>query len=216
MLREDANKMIKTILLLIAPVRTWEDIFRARKSVGFVMVTFLLPMLLLGCFVEGFGLVRWGKLQGEFSHVLNFKPGEAVVFEALQFVALLTLVILNAGLLKSTCGTFQGRQTFDQGFRAIAYGMGPFLLLRCLDAFQSVTPWVSWLVGILLTWGVLYHGVPKIMDPDPAHAFGLYVVTCLLLFFTTGILTVLTALTLKGEFPKLMDFMSDLGARLPF
>jgi hypothetical protein len=208
--------MIKTVLLLVAPVSTWESIFRARKSVGFVTITFLVPMLLLGCFVEGYGLVRWGKLQGEFSHIFNFKTGEVVVFEALQFLVLLILVILNAGLLKSTCGTFQGRQTFEQGFRAIAYGMGPYLLLRCLDAFQSVTPWVSWLIGILLTLGVLYHGVPKIMDPDPAHAFGLFVVTCLLLFFSTGLLTFVTALTLKGEFPKLMSFISGLAARLPF
>jgi hypothetical protein len=75
---------------------------------------------------------------------------------------------------------------------------------------------VSWVLGMVLTLSVLYHGIPKIMDPDPAHAFGLYVVTCLLLFFTTGILQLLVALCLAGDFPKLMNFISDLGARLPF
>src|SRR4051812_28900122 len=133
--------MIKTILLLVAPIHTWEGIFQARRSVGFVLVTFLVPMLLLGCFVEGFGLVHWGKVQGEFSRQVAFKRGDAAVFEVLQFLVLLILVLVNAGLLKSTCGTFQGRQTFEQGFRAIAYGMGPYLLLRCLDAFSAVTPW---------------------------------------------------------------------------
>jgi len=208
--------MIRTILLLVAPIHTWEGIFQARRSVGFILSTFLLPMVFLGCIVEGYGLAHWGKVQGEFSRLVIFKPREAAVFEALQLLVLLILALINAGLLKSTCGTFQGRQTFQQGFRTIAYGMGPYLLFRCLDAFSAVTPWVSWLIGILLTLAVLYHGVPKIMDPDPAHAFGLYVVTSLLLLFTTGILTLLTALTLRGEFPKLMSFISDLGGRLPF
>ena len=208
--------MIKTILLIIAPIRTWDGILLARRSIGFILRTFLLPLMLLSCAVEGFGLVRWGKWQGEVPHMVHFTPGQAVMFEALQFIVLFILVVLNAGLLKSSSGTFHGRQTFEQGFRAIAYGMGPFFLLRCLNAFSDVSPWVSWVLGILLTLSVLYHGVPKIMDPDPAHAFGLYVVTCLLLLFTTGLLQLITSLCLKGEFPKLMTLISDLGARLPF
>ena len=208
--------MIKTILLIIAPVRTWEGIFRAQRSVGFIFVAFLLPMLLLGCASEGYGLYHWGKWQGDVPHIVRFTKGQAVVFEAIQLMLWLILVFLNAGLLKSTSGTFQGRQTFTQGFRAIAYGMGPLLLLRCLNGFKEVSPWVSWALGILLTLSILYHGVPRIMDPDPAHAFGLYVVTCLLLFFTTGILNLLVALCLAGDFPKLMSFISDLAARLPF
>ena len=208
--------MIKTLLLIIAPVRTWDGILRAQRSVGFILGTFLIPLLLIGCAVEGYGLYHWGKWQGELPHLVRFTPGQAVVFEAMQFVLYVILVFLNAGLLKSTSGTFQGRQTFTQGFRAIAYGLGPLLLLRCLNAFKEVSPWVSWVLGILLTLSVLYHGVPKIMDPDPAHAFGLYIVTSLLLFFTTGILQLLVALCLAGDLPKLMGFISDLAARLPF
>src|SRR5262245_9983000 len=104
--------MIKTILLIIALIRTWESIFRAQRPVSFILGTFLLPTILISCAVEGFGLVRWGKWQGEMPHVFRFTPGQAVVFEAIQFVLLLILVFLNAGLLKSTSGTFQGRQTF--------------------------------------------------------------------------------------------------------
>jgi len=208
--------MIKTFLLIVAPIRTWEQIFRAQRGVGFILATFLLPMILISCAVEGYGLWRWGKWQGELPHLVRFTPAEAVVFEGMQAVVLLILVFVNAGLLKSTSGTFQGRQTFTQGFRTIAYGMGPLFLLRCLNAFKEVSPWISWVLGILLTLSVLYHGIPKIMDPDPAHAFGLYVVTCLLVFFTTGIVQLLVALCLAGEFPKLMTLISDLAARLPF
>ena len=208
--------MIKTFLLIVTPARTWDGILRAQKTIEFVFVTHLLPLLLISCAVEGFGLVHWGKMQGEVLHLVRFTPGEGVVFEILQFGVLLGLVILNAGLLRSISGTFHGRHTFAQGFKTIAYGIGPLLLLRCLNAFPQIPPWVSWIFGILLTISVLYHGVPKIMDPDPAHAFGLYVVTCLLMFFTTGLLALLTTSCLKGGFPKLMSLISSLGSRLPF
>jgi hypothetical protein len=209
-------EMINAILLILAPIRTWEGIFLARRSVGFIFTTYLLPILLISCFVEGYGLVRWGKWQGEVAHLVRFTRGEAVVFEVLQFVGWLLLVVINAAMLKSTSGTFHGRQTFTQGFRTIAYGMGPLFLFRCLNGFSEISPWISWFVGILFTLAALYHGVPKIMDPDPAHAFGLYVVTSLLLVFTTGLLQLVTALELKGQFPKLTTLISDLAARLPF
>ena len=67
----------------------------------------------------------------------------------------------------------------------------------------------------MLTISVLYHGVPLIMDPDPAHAFGLYVVTSLLLLITTGLLELIIAMTLNGGFPNLMALFSELGAKLP-
>jgi hypothetical protein len=208
--------MIKTLLLICAPVRTWEGIFRAQRSVAFILGTYLLPLLLITSICEGYGLVRWGKWQGEISHLVRFKPGEAVVFEAFQFGLSLILVVLNAGLVKSISGTFQRRHTFHQGFRTIAYGMGPIFLFRVLNAFAEINPWLSWTFGILLTISILYHGVPRIMDPDPAHAFGLYVVTSLLLLFTTGLIQMLTTFCLQGKFPRLMTLISSLGAKLPF
>src|SRR4051812_13732883 len=216
MLRIAVNWMIKTLLLIIAPIRTWDGILRAQKTIGFVLGTHLLPVMLISCIIEGYGLIRWGKMQGDLPHLVRLTSGEAVIFETLQFMILLGLVVLNAGLLRSTSSTFHGRHTFAQGFKTIAYGIGPVLLFRCLNAFPQISPWMSWVFGILLSISVLYHGVPKIMDPDPAHAFGLYVVTCLLMFFTTGLLALLATLCLKGEFPKLMSLISGLGARLPF
>ena len=106
--------MIKALLLIFAPLKTWEGIFRAQRSVAFVFWVYLLPVMALSGAIEGYGLVRWGKFRGEVPHLVHLSPGEAVVFETFQFVVMLILVIFNAGLLKSTSGTFQGRQTFTQ------------------------------------------------------------------------------------------------------
>jgi hypothetical protein len=54
------------------------------------------------------------------------------------------------------------------------------------------------------------------MEPDPAHAFGLYVITSLMLFMTTGLLELITAFYLRGNFPKLEHAITSLAAQLPF
>jgi hypothetical protein len=207
--------MIKALLLIFEPIATWEGILRARRSLGFILALYLLPLLLVTSAAEGYGLVHWGKWQGDVSRLKTFSPGEAVLVEAGQILLSLVVVFFGANLLKSIGETFHGRHTFSQAFTAIAYSLGPLFLLRLLDAFSGVSPWVSWAIGICLAIAVLYHGVPRIMEPDPAHGFGLYLISALLLVLVSGLARFATAAYLGGKFPVLQTFISDLAARLP-
>ena len=207
--------MIKALLLIFSPVSAWERVFRAQRSPWFVLGVFLTPLLVLSAAGEAYGLVHWGKWQSSLvREPKTFAPAEAAIFEAFQFVLTLAIVLVNAGLLKSTGGTFHARHTLAQAFTTIAYGLSPLFLFRLLNASSDVPPWLSWIVGIVLSMMVLYHGVPKIMQPDPAHAFGLYLITCLLALFTTGLLQLITAFYLLGKFPKLSTLIASLAARL--
>jgi hypothetical protein len=208
--------MIKALLLIFEPIATWEGILRARRSTGSILVLYLLPLLLITSAVEGYGLVHWGKWQGEVSRVKTFTLGEAVVVEVAQFVLSLGVVFIGANLLKSIGETFHGRHTYNQAFTAVAYSLGPFFLLRLLDAFSGINPWVSWAIGICLTVAVLYHGVPRTMEPDPSHAFGLYLMSALLLVLVSALVRFVTAAYLQGKFPVLQDLVANLAARLPF
>jgi hypothetical protein len=208
--------MLNALLLIFAPARTWERIVDAGRGIFYILLTYLLPMMLLTSFGEGYGLVHWGKWQGELSHIRKLSQGEAIVFEAGQFLATILIIVINAGLAKSVGSTFHGRHTFTQGFTAVSYGLAPLFLCRLLNAFADVNPWLSWAIGILLSIALLYHGVPLAMEPDPAHAFGLYVITSLMLFMTTGMLEFITAFYLRGNFPKLDHAITSLATRLPF
>jgi hypothetical protein len=207
--------MINALLVIISPLKTWQRILTGRPSIAYVLFTYLLPLMILVSAGEAYGLVRWGKMQGEIPHLVKFTRGEAAVFEIFQFAILFLLVIVNAGLLKSTCSTFHSRHSFRQGFTVVAYALSPLFLFRLLNMFAEISPWLGWIIGIVLTISILYHGVPLIMDPDPAHAFGLYVITSLLLLFTTGLLELIIAMTLRGNFPKLMTIFSEWGSKLP-
>jgi len=208
--------MIKALLLIFEPIATWEGIFRARRSMGFILAINLLPLLLITSAVEGYGLIHWGKWQGEVGRLRTFSPREAVVVEAAQVLLSLVVVFFGANVLKSIGETFHGRHTYTQAFTAVAYSLGPLFLLRLLDVFAGINPWVSWAIGICLTVAVLYHGVPRMMEPDPSHAFGLYLMSALLLVLVSALVRFMTAAYLGGKFPALRSLISNLAARLPF
>jgi Yip1-like protein len=208
--------MITALLLIFAPAATWERIFRARRNPGFILITYLLPLVALTSVGEGYGLVHWGKWQSEVTRLVKLTPGQAVVFEVAQSFLSLLLVFIGAKLLKTMGETFHGRHTYAQAFRAVAYGLGPLFLCHLVNAFASISPWFSWGLGMVFSIGVMYQGVPRMMEPDPPHAFGLYFMTSLLLVCISGLITFVTAFYLHGRFPKLDALISGLAARLPF
>jgi len=204
--------MIKALLLMFAPARIWDEIIWAQRGTLFILGSYLAPLLILTSAVEAYGLVHWGKWQGPVSHLRTFSVREAAIFEAAQFLLSIFIVVVNAGLIKSIGGTFHGRHTFTQTFTTVAYGLGPVFMFRFLNASSNIPPWISWFMGILLAFGVLYHGVPKVIQPDPAYAFGMFLITAMVVLFTTGLLELLTACFLQGCFPKLETAISHLGA----
>jgi hypothetical protein len=211
--------MLRALLLILEPAATWEKIFRARRGVVFILALYLLPLLLITSAIEGYGLVHWGKQRGqveEVAHLKAFPRGEAVIFEAAQLVLSLLMVFTGAKMVKSIGETFHGRHNYPQAFATIAYGLSPLFLLRLLDALPAVPAWVTWGIGIILCIQVLYHGVPRMMEPDPTHAFGLFLMSALLLVVITGMVRFITWWYLIGKLGAVETIVSDLAARLPF
>jgi hypothetical protein len=211
--------MIKAILLIFEPVATWEGIARTRRSVGFILVVYLLPLLVITSAGEGYGLVRWGRERGkvsELQHLHTFPRKEALIFEAAQFALSLIVVFAAAKMVKSVGETFHGRHTYSQSFTAVAYGLGPLFLMRLMDVFPAVNPWISWAIGIILSIAVLYQGLPRMMEPDPSHALGLFFMTALILILLTGLVRFLTFWYLVGYFAPVETLVAKIAARLPF
>ena len=206
--------MIKALLLIFEPVETWERIFRAQRSVSFVFGRFLLPLLLLVSLAEGFGLHRWGKWQHDALRLKRFELGEAIIFECAQVLIGLLMVFVAAKLLKALGDTFHGRHTMLQTFTVAAYGLSPVFVVRVLDAFPAISPWLTWPVGIFFVVAVLYQGIPRVMMPDPPHAFGLYLMSSVLLIVLTGLARFVTAWYLQGHFKPVERLIHDAGRSL--
>jgi len=210
--------MIKAFLLVVDPVATWDRIVQTKRSWQVILLSYLLPLWLIAFVAEGFGLVHWGKPRGIISQIHKFSHSEALIFEIIQLGLMVLLVFLGARLVKAFGETFRGRNTFDQAFTVVAYGLGPVFTMRVFDIFPGVSGWaywVTWGIGILLTFAILYHGIPRVMLPDPPHAFGLYLVSSLFLMMLSGLIRFLTYSYLEGKFGKLDVLISNLEANWP-
>jgi hypothetical protein len=204
--------MIKALLLIFEPVATWERIVQSQRRWLYVLTAFLLPLLLLTSLVEGFGLVQWGVVQKEMLRPKVFSIAEASVYLGGQALLSVVIVIVAAWLIKTLGETFHGRHSFGQAFTAMAYGLSPLFAFRVLDAFPVISPWVAWGIGILLSTAVLYHGLPRVMLPDPPHAFGLYLMSVIMLIMITGLARFVTAWYLEGRFKPIERMVNDLIA----
>ncbi|HKI68698.1 MAG TPA: Yip1 family protein [Verrucomicrobiae bacterium] len=199
--------MIECLLLIFRCEATWDRLIKARLSVAAITIKYLLPLLVITSAGEAYGLMHWGKWRGTVAHLETFAVKEVVVFEAGQFVLTLMTVFITAAIVKSLGETFHGRHTYTQSFTAVAYALSPLYTLRLLDAFAVVSPWLVWGVGVVLSVGILYHGLPRAMLPDPPQAFGLYLVSALMLIMITGVVRFITAWYLSGHFSRLEDLI---------
>lgn len=190
--------MIKALFLLIEPRAAWEHIARGRRGVSYILVAYLLPILLLTSAAEGWGLERWGKWQPKFQLFKEFAPSIVVGYEVIQTLLLLAMVFVAALMLLRISQTFHGRHTYRQAFTIVSYGFCPVFLMRFLDVAPQMSPWVSWGIGLALTFWILYHGIPPVMEPDPTHAFGLYLSSLVVVILSSGVVRVLTGLYLLG------------------
>ncbi len=208
--------MIKAILLVLDPARTWDKVVEANRSYLSVLLAFLLPLLAVTSIAEGYALVQWGKSRANLKLVKKFTPVEAVAYETFQCLLSMVLVFFGAKVVKNVGETFHGRHTFDQAFRTVAYGLSPVFLVRFMDMFTHMSPWISWSVGMALSIAVLYHGIPRVMQPDPPQAFGLYLVSVIVLTMTAAAVRFVTAWALAGRFKGLNILFSDALKRLGF
>ena len=208
--------MIKALFLIFEPEAAWNRVALARRSLGSLLGLYLLPMMLIVGAVELFGLVKWGRWQRTLAQTKVFSIREALIYEAVELLLMAIIIMVCAHLIKILGDTFHARHTYANSLTVVIYGLSPVFLFRLLDVFPAVSLWLPWAVGIMLTVKTLYHGVPRIMQPDPPSAFGLYVMSALLLAMVTAAEPFITVGCLNGNFKAVGNLISDLAARLPF
>src|ERR1041385_8479796 len=200
--------MIKVLLLIFDPVRTWEGVVAARRSRTALLLGYFLPLLVLVSVIEGYGLIHVHRARGQMGRIETLSVPQMVFYEVAQFALAILVLFILAYLIKALGETFHGRHTFTQTFTVATYGLAPVLLLRLLDIVPGMSPWLGWAVGGALAGVVLYHGLPRVMLPDPPQAFGLFLMSALLLAFVTGLVRFVTAWYLQGRLTKLDAIIS--------
>jgi hypothetical protein len=177
---------------------------------------YLLPMMAIVGVTEGLSLAKWGRWQPGLGAIKIFSAREALIYETAEMLLMAIIILAGAHFIKALGDTFHVRHTYANTLTVVIYGLSPVFMLRLLDVFPNVNLWLPWAFGIMLTVKILYTGVPRIMLPDPPDAFGLYLMSALLLVMVTGLERFITVGSLGGNFKPVNNFISDLAARLPF
>jgi hypothetical protein len=206
--------MIKVFFLIFEPSVAWEKIVQARRGFVFITCVHLLPLILAGTALETWGLLHHGKWQSQFQMFKAFPKPEVYTFEITQFFLLFAVVFISALLVFKISQTFQDRLTFLQAFTTVAYGFSPMLLFHLLDASATMYPAVPWLLGMALTMWILYQGIPRVMQPDPTHAFGVYLSAMIVVVLTSGLARLITAMYLLGYVDFQHSWLSNKIAHL--
>jgi hypothetical protein len=171
------------------------------EKFGAIFWLHLLPMMLITTALEGLGLAHWGKWQPAYKTIKHYSIHGTLVYEAGQFVLNLGMILVCARLVQVLGRTFHGRitYTYPRSLAVVVYGLSPMFLLRLLDPFAGMNPYVTWGLGILLSIWVLYDGLPRLLMPDPTHAFGLYLSCAFVLLLATGLVRLVTGMYLQGN-----------------
>ena len=191
--------MFKVFFLIFDPGATWEKIAQKKRGWFFILLTYLVPMILLVTVAEGWSLEKFGKWQPRFDRYKQFSLPEIKAFETIQAVVLLAMVFLAALLLHVAGNTFHGKRTYRQAFAVVAYGFSPLLLARLLDVAPQMNAWTSWALGIGLMIWILYQGIPRVLEPDPTHTFGIYLTAIIVMVLISGVARVFATMYLQGE-----------------
>ena len=208
--------MIKALFLIFAPDATWNRVALSRRGLAFIAGAYFLPMMLIVAGVEFFSLVKLGRWQPAMGQIRIFPVREALIYETVELLLMAICILVAAYFIKALGDTFHVRNTYTGTLTVVIYGLSPVFLLRLLDVSPTISLWMPWAIGIMLTIKVLYHGVPRIMLPDPPDAFGLYLMSALLLAMVTALERFITAGCLGGSFKPVDNFISDLATKLPF
>jgi hypothetical protein len=202
--------MIRALFLIFEPAAAWDRVIAARRGAGFLLVFYLLPMILIMAALEGFGLMESGRRQWDSGGLHKFTGGEMTAYEALQSLATIAVVFVCGQIVKALGNSSYSRHNFTQGFTVAACGLSPLFLLRLLDVFSGINPWLIWGVGILLCVATIYHGIPRVMQPDPSQTFGLFIMCSVLFAMVTGLERFITVWYLAGRIPPIGDIISRL------
>jgi hypothetical protein len=207
--------MIKALFLIFEPVEAWDRVIKARRGVGFLFLFYLLPMVLIVAALEGVGLMEWGRPQWSNGGGIHlFTAGEMLAYEVAQSLLMIGVVFICAQMVKALCNASFPRHNFTEGFTVAACGLSPMFLLRLLDAIPGMNPWLTWGLGIMLCIGTLYHGIPRVMQPDPSQAFGLYLICSVLFAMVTGLERFVTVWYMAGRIPPLEQIIPHLARHL--
>jgi hypothetical protein len=194
--------VLKEFFIIFSPESAWDQITASRRGNCFVFIIYWVPMFSLLGLVEGHGLILLGREQVAQGMDDRFTLAKVTIYEIGNGLITLGLVCLAALFIKYFANACHARNRLGQSLAVMLHASGPLLLVQLFNGFPDMYLWLTWLLGITVMLGTLYHGLPRMMQPDPPSAMGLYVGSAAIVFLLMLGGRLLTGFYLAGDFKK--------------
>jgi hypothetical protein len=208
--------MIRMFLFVFRPAVEWDAVLQAKRGLGYILGIHLLPVMLMASIAEGAGMAGSRKWHAGMHGVKNFTVGEAMVWEMMQLMLMLVVIVLCAYLIRLMGESFNSRYPYRQGLILVIYTLSPLFLFRLMDGLPWISFWIPWGIGIFLSLKILYSGLPRILESDPSHALGLYFISSVFVVALTGAERLIFIRCLNGQGVPIENLVFDIAAKLPF
>lgn len=206
--------LFKDLFFIVRPTTTWNRVAAARHGVVFIFAFYLLPMLLVTAVIEGHGLMLFGRQQVAEGMNNRFTLPKVFAYEVGSAVVTLLLIGLAAAFIKSFANACHARNRVGQSLAVMLHSAGPLLLIQWFNGFPNMYFWLTWLLGVALTMSALYHGLPRLMQPDPPSAMGLYIGSALTVFLLLLGGRILTGYYLTGHLKALEVWLTNMAGKI--
>jgi hypothetical protein len=192
--------MFRSLIILFAPQKGWKTIADQSWNVLVVFLFSILPLLVAGCVVEGWGMAQFGAQTGSIGRVIHLEQNQIITYEVIQFVLGLILLFFGGKFIQWVCVGFHTETSYRQAFTLTAYSLTPIFWMRFLDCVPSVPSWLCWGIGALGIMMLLYNGVALVIQPNTSVGFGMYLVSSLILVALTALCHFLAQGVAYGKF----------------
>jgi len=190
----------KDLMLLINRESTWNRIATSRHGWLFAAAFYLVPMLIFSGVIEAASLFYHGQGQIAQGGIMEqYSVERLAAFELVQAGGLLALIFIAAVFMTSFGNACHQRNRLREALLVMIHAVGPLVLLQAFNGIPAVSVWFTWILGAILVLVSLYHGVPRIMRPDPPSAMGLYVASAAAVVLLGFVWRLLTYWYLTGD-----------------
>lgn len=206
--------MIRALTLVWDPATVWEHIVKDKKNLGFVFVSYFLPVLFISAAGEGLALAQWRTWTAPPHGLIHFSFCQILVFETMRSAMVCAITVACSYIVWLLREPFYGRYNFVQALMLVMYSLSPLFLCQALVGIPWINLWLSWGLGIYLSLRVFYHGVRRLAKTDPGSAVGLYLISSAVIVGLTGAQRFMLIQCLTGHGSSINTVIYDLAAKL--
>lgn len=193
--------MFRALNLLFSPEPEWQKAALKPPHVLTVLFLSIIPLMAATLAIEGWSLVKYGEVfRGLAARTVSLE--RAITYEVFYGVMSLVVIFLGARLLQNVGESFNLNANYGVCFTLIGFGYSPLFLARLLDALPQINTWICWVVGVALSFRILYHGVALWLRPEQTKGFGLLLVSFVYILVLSALVHFASIQVLQGRFLK--------------